>query len=84
MAHVQEICAKIRDSKTLESDPLTLLRALNDCLTFDARFDLRESGCMVEFLTHILELLPISADFITTFMERGQCEFCHQRCQQVI
>ena len=84
LAHVQSVCAKIRESNTSESDPLTLLRALNDCLPFDARLDLRESGCMVEVLTHILELLPVSSNFITTFGETGCCSFCHQENQQAI
>ena len=84
LAQVQGICAKIRESKTSESDPLTLLRALNDYLPFDARVDLRESGCMVEVLTHILELLPVSSNFITTFAEIGCCSSCHQENQQAI
>ena len=37
---VKDMCTKIRDGTPSDSDSLALLRAMNDSLTFNAKFEL--------------------------------------------
>ena len=81
---LQTMAGKRRDPTIAPFSPEPLVTALNACVVPQNRFDVRDYGCALEFLYHLLEHLDIHPGYIVSNIERGTCQGCGMIYTKVI